>query len=482
MHRKAYFALSRWPEAYRHLGTRMDSSARSMCGQFLGFCAARALDPALIDHGMILLWLDGKYPPKRGCSTRRNALSRVFRMLTDAHPGSDFAWIRHLSAIQTGYVRTGAPRGLVRTCSFPPSDWPTQWQQRWSLATGHIFNPAPVNRWQRLRQHNVRHWREIYAAGIEGCLGQWVWTMHEAGLLITMNKESLLIFIEEKRERGASWRSIASDLKKVSAGLEVVSTAGAPPFLRTAIKSLARLAAIEEPIEEAVGTEHPAVLAALGLVLVERARRLPIGSPAAIQLFRDGTLIYTLAFRPLRVRSLVAMRIGEELQLSGAASGKLCMPASAMKAKKRWSINLNSDVSQLLHEWISVHRRYLSQASTSSFVLISHQRSKKGGLYVQSVGDIVRHWTLTYIGKAYSPHDFRHAAGTMIMSELPEMPWIGSAMLQHSDLNTIKTYSKGHDTLKASSQFGLIVDLAHRDARAAAHAAKAGRVPDVPKR
>jgi integrase len=200
-------------------------------------------------------------------------------------------------------------------------------------------------------------------------------------------------------------------------------------------------------------------------LLIARARKFPRASHQAIRLFHDGTLIYTLAFRPLRVASVVAIRIGQELELSGAAVGHLCLPAAAMKAKRQWDIDLNIDLSDILREWVSDYRRFLARSATSPYLFISRQPSRTGALTIQGAGKIVRRWTLAYLGRSLSPHDFRHAAGTMLLDEFPDQPWIGSAILQHNDPKTLATYSKGHDTLRASDQFTRIVDRARKRAQ-----------------
>jgi integrase len=478
-----------WPLPYRAIGAAMasagESSRQANCSKYLRWCDSFGFDPAELTPERAETWLDFVAPKEPWKSTRGVAALAVLRMLTQAHPERDWAWLKQLASAQ------GRPRGAGATyshrnaeASLPFDQWPEDWQRRWKMATGHIFNPPTKgkSRYANLRLPGAKDWRKAYAERIQNDLGAWLWIMKEAEMPIDLTQQSLQVFISAKREiftigkrkKGSKEKWIPAYVKRLAAGFKVV-LGSCPDWVSgtaTEMKDIYRANNDEDVIEER--PEHPAVLAAIGLLLIERARKFPLASMEGVNLFRDGALFFTCAYRAMRVGTVVKLKIGEHLKL-GEEDGKICAPAGIMKAKRAWQIDLNADIVMILREWVEVQRPFMKNAD-SPFVFISSQPSASGGMTVQAIGRIVRKHSLAYLDRSLSTHDFRYATGTFVMDELPDSPWIGSAMLQHHSHRTLTVYTPSYQMASAAKRFGQIADGARKKAEAAV-ARKAAQVP-----
>lgn len=451
----------------------MDSSRRSNCSKFLHWCAFAGFDPVELTVARAEMWLESFGPLSPWKSTRQVAALAVFRMLTPIHPDRDFAWLKELAS------RQGKPRGEAATfahrkCegSLPLEEWPYDWQRRWSDATGASAKSGKKSAAQRyagLRKRGTRNWSKPYADRIQNDLGAWLWIMREAGVPIDVNPKSLQIFLDAKREgyrddrAGVQEKWLPAYVKRLNAGFGVVLPNGSPEFVgKTAKEMKQERTAAGMYEDDSYRAEHPAVLAAIGLLLIERARKLEFGSVARAELFRDGVLFFTCAYRAMRVGTVVRMKVGDHLNLA-KERGRICAPASIMKARRAWMIDLNADIVAILREWIEVERPFMKNAD-SPWVFVSSQPSAEGRLAVQSVGKIVARHSLEYLGRELGTHDFRYATGTAAVEELPDNPWVGTAMLQQHDRRTLLVYAPGADMLAAADRFEQLAMGAKRKA------------------
>jgi site-specific recombinase XerD len=249
---------------------------------------------------------------------------------------------------------------------------------------------------------------------------------------------------------------------RLKAGFKVV-LGHCPEFLSETVREMKkrnRQAGIDERKE--YRAEHPAVLAAIGLLLIDRSRRCAPGSMKGALLFRDGALFYLLAHRSMRVSTTIHLRLGDHLKLN-STKGRIAAPSSIMKAKRAWRVDLNADIVAMTSEWMNCHRPLMKNAD-EPFVFVSSAPSERGGLTPQAVNEIIAKHTWAYLRKRLSSHDFRYATGTMAMNDLPQNPWMGSAMLQHHSLRTLVIYSIGADSIRASDCFGELADGARKKA------------------
>lgn len=464
------FPISSWPTQYRAIGAAFDSSRRSACSKYLRWCLSVGLMPCELDEERAAIWLNSVGPKDSRKSTRPVAALAVFFMLSQVHPERDFTWLKAVASRESTRRKEGATYAH-RKCeeSLPVDEWPPEWIRRWRSATGSVLNPGDFkskSRWGDLRREGAREWRKSYAERVQNDLGAYLWVMKEAGMPVDITCQSLQMFICAKRELGVKEKWIPSYVKRLAAGFRVVLPNGSPRFVSataTGMKARYRSAGHDEADD--MRPEHPAVLAAIGLRLIERSRRLPFGSAKCVALFRDGALFYTLAFRAMRPGTVVRMKHGEHLNLR-KEKGRICAPSSIMKARRAWRVDLNADIVSILREWIEVHRPFMKNAS-SPFVFVSSQPSRTGGMTTQAIGRIIRKHSMAYLGRRLSTRHFRYATGTLVMDEIPENPWVGTAMLQHHSSRTLVVYTPGADSAAAAEKFGAIADEVQKSAAAA---------------
>ena len=478
------FPLAVWPVAYRKLGEAMDSSRRARCSKLLRWCHSFGYDPAELTLERAEIWMDFVGPKEFWKSTRGVCALAAFQMLSQAHPDKDWVWLKRLASLESERRKEGATRAHRQPdTSLPVSEWPAEWARRWKQATAHIFNPPTPgkSRYANLRRLGAKDWRKAYAERIQNDLGAWLWLMKEADMPINLTRRSLQVFICAKREVftigkrkfGMKEKWIPACVKRLAAGFGVV-LGSCPDWVSATASDMKDCyrANNDEDVEE-TRPEHPAVLAAIGLLLIERARRFPLGAIEGVELFRNGAFFFACAYRAMRVGTVVKLELGDHLKI-GDEKGKICAPAGIMKAKRAWRIDLNADIVAILKEWVERYRPFMKNAD-SPFVFVSNQPSASGAMTPQGIGKIVKKYSLEYLARALSTHDFRYATGTFVMDELPDNPWVGSAMLQHHSKRTLTIYTPGYEMVSAARHFGKLAD----GARKKAEAALAARQPSI---
>jgi site-specific recombinase XerD len=395
-------------------------------------------------------------------------------MLARIHPKRDWAWLKQLQSAQ------GKPRNPGATYahregeqSLPMDQWPATWRKRWETAVATLVaKPSAAGNYDHLRGKGRRYWRPVYADRIGYDLGVWLWIMKEGGMEdpCAVNEESVQLFIDAKMmerpdrpgHKPVSRKWMPTYLKRLKAGFKIVLR-HCPEFVSETVKEMKkrnRQAGIDERKE--YRAEHPAVLAAIGLLLIDRSRRCAPGSIKGALLFRDGALFYLLAHRAMRVSTTIQLKLGEHLKID-LERGKIATPSSIMKAKRAWRVDLNANIVGMMRELVECHRCLLKNAD-EPWVFVGNMPSERGGLTAQAINKVIAKHTLAYLDKELSSHDFRYAIGTLVMEELPENPWMGSAMLQHHSSRTLTIYTVGADSIRASDRYAELADSAKKKA------------------
>lgn len=148
--------------------------------------------------------------------------------------------------------------------------------------------------------------------------------------------------------------------------------------------------------------------------------------------FRDGLLIALLAARPLRLRSITALALGQTLIQHGEHYRILLTPDDN-KTRRVLEWTVPDHLSGYLREYLDVHRARLQPDPPVAALWLSEQRRPLSG---DAIRGIVRRHARDRLGLNLTPHMFRDVAFTSIALDDPEHVTIGMTLLGHSRIET----------------------------------------------
>lgn len=166
---------------------------------------------------------------------------------------------------------------------------------------------------------------------------------------------------------------------------------------------------------------------------------------------RDGLMIAFLAICPIRLRNLASLTIGETI-VREDTEWWLLLPDTETK-----SCRLDHRViSPMLARWIDVYlEKYKPTFPSSEMAMWPSQYG--GSMSEAGVQHLVTETTRRELGKAISPHMFRHCVPYTIANLDGSQIGLASSLLQHSDPRTTeKHYNLAH-SVESSRAFGDIV-------------------------
>lgn len=201
---------------------------------------------------------------------------------------------------------------------------------------------------------------------------------------------------------------------------------------------------LARPRDKRAKIVHPSRLYNLGLLLMDGAEQVPQVS-AKGQAFRDGLLIALLAARPLRGRSLSAMRIGS---LSRAGDKYvIAISHEDTKADKDIEFPLPPSLTVYIERYLEHYRAMHASATTHEGMWPS---VKGGPLQRGSIYSIICKRTKSAFGFSINPHLFRDIAATSIARYTPGNIHLARDILTHANLSTTAQYYIQAQTLDAA--------------------------------
>ncbi|NDR57911.1 tyrosine-type recombinase/integrase [Aliiruegeria sabulilitoris] len=164
--------------------------------------------------------------------------------------------------------------------------------------------------------------------------------------------------------------------------------------------------------------------------------------------YRQGLLIAFMISRPLRRRSLLALRVGKGLVETGGHFF-LCLEPAEMKDNKALDQQLPLGLEGVMARYLSHHREILLDGAKTDALWVT----KYGGEFSVSgfVGSLAK-LTRREFGEVLRPHAFRHIAATSVALEDPENVNIIASVLRHGSLETSETYynrARGIDAIQS---------------------------------
>jgi integrase/recombinase XerD len=271
-----------------------------------------------------------------------------------------------------------------------------------------------------------------------------------------VTRERVAAYVTELRAERAPY-TVLCRVRELYDALRVMAPEGDWKWLEHLYRALSARA---RPRRDKLSRLKPtADLAALGERLMDEADTAPKWSKRREALcYRDGLIIVLLAYRPIRLKNLVMMRVGRHL----------------IKANGRWQILFSAEETKshrafeaLLPALEPRFERYLTHYRP---VLMSGKCPSRqadappihpefDALWVSGVGtqlaysalaDRITRQTRAAFGKSISSHLFRDAAATSIAIDNPKHIGDASHVLGHADHRTTEKHYNHARSLEAS--------------------------------
>ena len=193
----------------------------------------------------------------------------------------------------------------------------------------------------------------------------------------------------------------------------------------------------------------------LPLALMAAARRLqhaPIRAAVSAQL---AVAIAILAAAPVRLANLTAIRLGTNLIKPGGPDSNfwLVFPDYDVKNRVRLEYPLEPYVTLLIDQYVHAFRPILLRGSNEDWLFPGQRGGAKGDCFSSQITKRIHKAT----GLRMTVHQFRHAAGALILKHRPGEYELVRRLLGHRNVQTTINAYVGLANIQASEIFGKIV-------------------------
>jgi integrase/recombinase XerD len=175
--------------------------------------------------------------------------------------------------------------------------------------------------------------------------------------------------------------------------------------------------------------------------------------------YRDGLMIMLLAYRPVRLKNLVMMRIGQHLVKAGGR-WQILFASEETKSRRAFEGPLPKALEHRLERYLDHYRPVLMRGKPPSRRAdASTIHPELDALWVSELGAQLEYSALAWrivlrtqvaFGRSMSPHLFRDAAATSIAVDNPKYIGDASLVLGHADHRTTERYYNRARSLDAS--------------------------------
>jgi site-specific recombinase XerD len=215
------------------------------------------------------------------------------------------------------------------------------------------------------------------------------------------------------------------------------------------------LALVAHPRSKADRLVLPERLIEAGLALIQEAENscTMTKRAQAIQV-RNGLMLATLGFHPIRRKNFAALEIGRSL-LKIRGRWWIVLSAAETKEKRADERRINKLLLPLIDRYLDQYRAVLVRpdSPSSAFWL-----SLRGGRITDKfLATLIGGTTLSTVGVKVSPHLFRTSAASAAAIYCGENPHLGSAVLHNSDPRvTLEHYNRA-TSLSAGESFRQVI-------------------------
>jgi integrase len=170
---------------------------------------------------------------------------------------------------------------------------------------------------------------------------------------------------------------------------------------------------------------------------------------------RNGLMMSLLAFGPIRLKNFATLEIGRSfVKIHG--TWWIALSASETKEKRADERPIHELLTPLIDRYLAHYRPVLARSGNPPPVL---WLSAKNGLPITTgqVARAINMTTLSTVGVAVSPHLFRTAAASSAAVHAGDNPYLGSAVLHHTDPRVTNNHYNRSTSLRAGESFRQIV-------------------------
>jgi len=197
--------------------------------------------------------------------------------------------------------------------------------------------------------------------------------------------------------------------------------------------------------------------------LIEEARRARDTSPTKAAISAQlAVAIGILTYAPIRLQNLVSIRLEENLfRTHGTQTAYwLRFPDHDVKNRVVLEFLLQEPLAALIAEYVHEHLPVLARGSNAPWLFPGEDgRHKRSALLAVQITAAVK----KHCGLRLTPHQFRHAAGTLILNKQPGNYELARRVLGHRSMRTTVQAYCGLETTQATAIFGDIVREKLRD-------------------
>ena len=200
----------------------------------------------------------------------------------------------------------------------------------------------------------------------------------------------------------------------------------------------------QRTVREVLSPETEQKLYRLPDALFESANRLLETAPeTASRLARNGLAVQLLLHTHMRLANLIGLKIAGHLHQVGlGAAGEMwiTVPAGEVKNRIALSYPLENETRDRIRLWIDQYRPHL--ATAGSPFLFPGTFSIDSSMTPQAMRDAVKAVTRDYLGVVITPHQFRHIAAHILLTENPGEYGLVSRCMGHTTIETaFRSYS-----------------------------------------
>ena len=198
------------------------------------------------------------------------------------------------------------------------------------------------------------------------------------------------------------------------------------------------------------------VLVEAGLTLIQEAEHLAnMTKLARACQVRNGLMVALLALCPIRRKNFAALEIGRSfVKIKG--TWWIVLSASETKERRADERPVHELLTPVIDRYLDQHRPVLARSDNPPSALWLSQKSGTP-ISDKEVARVIRTTTLSTVGVEVSPHLFRTSAASTAAVYGGENPYLGSALLHHTDPRVTNEHYNRATSLSAAESFRQIV-------------------------
>jgi site-specific recombinase XerD len=192
-----------------------------------------------------------------------------------------------------------------------------------------------------------------------------------------------------------------------------------------------------------------------GLTLVAEAETYAKSDFERAKGIRNCLMIALLAACPCRIKNFTALEIGQIFK-EVSDSWWINLPANITKTGALEERPVPDFLERAIELYLTQSRPVLIGSQPPSTALWISSRTGKQ-FTTKNLGTLISQTTLRTLGVDVSPHLFRTAAATTAATYAGDNPYLGSALLGHSDPRVTQEHYNRASTINAAKEYAAIV-------------------------